>query len=97
MTGLPVKLARDCGAAIHQLLADRIAVTRPIVGALIIIVPDRSAYSSRYVSPEALDKSERTLLDRACDANAARLRNKKKEKWQNIGQRQLLEPGVTVA
>jgi hypothetical protein len=57
MTGLPVKLARDCGAAIHQLLADRIAVTRPIVGALIIIVPDRSAYSSRYVSPEALDKS----------------------------------------
>jgi hypothetical protein len=88
MTGLPVKLAGDSGAAMHQLLSGRIAVTCPIVGAF-IRVPDRSAYSSRTVSPEALDKSERTLLDRACDANAARLRNKKKQKCRNVRQRQL--------
>jgi hypothetical protein len=32
MTGLPVKLAGDSGAVMHQLLSGRIAVTCPIVG-----------------------------------------------------------------
>jgi hypothetical protein len=96
MTGLPVKLAGDSGAAMHQLLSGRIAVTCPIVGAF-IRVPDRSAYSSRTVSPEALDKSnERCWIEPVTQMQRGYETRKSKNAEMSDSDK-LLEPGVTVA
>jgi hypothetical protein len=57
MTGLPVKLAGDSGAAMHQLLSGRIAVTCPIVGAFIRFRIAPLALPVRYLPKHSTNRT----------------------------------------
>jgi hypothetical protein len=77
---------------IHRVEHAAMIAWRPAAAA--IIVPLTLLVT---VSPGRTRQIERTWLDRVCDANAERLRNKKKQNAEMSDSDNLLEPGVTVA